>query len=344
MSVEEGADRESPVAEGCLRDFLAAAVDPSITEVHATRLGGGHSSGAWRLEVTAAVGTIPMVLKAPDEPSVVFRRDAVREARIMSALQRHGAPVPEVLAIDDGRGAAGRPCFVMAYVDGRAVADAGALGYHADEQLIAAGADGQRAVWDSFHDALAALHAVDPSAVPDASFGDGGVRDVIEYWRASLLDIVPAPAAPRQLAALDWLRDHVPPGADDRPAVCLGDARLVNGIIVGTEVRALVDFEVAYTGNPLADIAYSLMLDARHRGATDAPLTLPSPEDTWRRWSRATGRTVDHRGYWTAFSMMVICITATRAMVQWGFVGGDTVDRDNPMVGDWVAMIEEASK
>ena len=134
----------------------------------------------------------------------------------------------------------------------------------------------------------------------------------------------------------------MPPGADDAPAVCLGDARLVNGIVCGTEVRALVDFEVAYLGNPLADVAYSLMLDARHRAAADDPLALPPPEDTWQRWSRATGRALEHRAYWTAFGMMIICITATRAMVQWG-LAGDTVDADNPMVAGWVAMIEDAA-
>jgi aminoglycoside phosphotransferase (APT) family kinase protein len=333
----------TPVDRERLRTWLREAVDPSISAVRVTRLGGGHSSGAWLLDVDAAGGSTRLVLKVPGEPSVVFRRDAVREARIMDAAQRLGAPVPEVLAVDDGTGAVGRPCFAMTYVHGRAVADAGVLGYHDDEALRAAGPDAPRAVWESFHDSLAALHSVDARAVPAASLGDAGISDVIAYWRASLLDAVPAPGAPRQVAALDWLRDHLPAGADDAPAVCLGDARLVNGIVDGTQVRALVDFEVAYVGNPLADVAYSLMLDARYRAATETPLALPSPDETWQRWSRATERRVEHREYWTAFGMMIICITATRAMLQWG-LAGDTVDSDNPMVGDWVGMIEEAAR
>jgi aminoglycoside phosphotransferase (APT) family kinase protein len=141
---------------------------------------------------------------------------------------------------------------------------------------------------------------------------------------------------------LQWLADHVPPGADDAPAVCLGDARLVNGIVDGDTVRALVDFEVAYVGNPLADVGYSLMLEDRHRRAAAEPLALPSPEETWQRWSRASGRPLEHRAYWTAFSMTIICITATRAMLQWGMAGA-TVDTDNPMVADWLALIDAAA-
>jgi len=341
----EGAD--SPIEPELLQEWLAEVADPSIHSIAVHRLGGGHSSGAWRIDAMTGGGPRSMVLKAPGEPSVVYLRSAAREAQVMDGLHRAGAPVPEILAIDDGTGAIGRPCFVMAHVPGRGVADAGANGYHDDDELRAGGPEVQRAVWESFHDALAAMHRVDPSDVPAArtvtGAHEGGVRDVLEYWRRALLDAVESASAPRQLAALEWLGEHVPPGADDAPAVCLGDARLVNGIVDGDTVCALVDFEVAYVGNPLADVGYSLMLEDRHRRAVAEPLALPSAAETWQRWSRASGRPLEHLAYWTAFSMTIICITATRAMLQWGMAGA-TVDTDNPMVTDWLALIDLAAK
>jgi len=341
----EGAD--SPIEPELLQEWLAEVADPSIHSIAVHRLGGGHSSGAWRIDAMTGGGPRSMVLKAPGEPSVVYLRSAAREAQVMDGLHRAGAPVPEILAIDDGTGAIGRPCFVMAHVPGRGVADAGANGYHDDDELRAGGPELQRAVWESFHDALAAMHRVDPSDVPAArtvtGAHEGGVRDVLEYWRRALLDAVESASAPRQLAALEWLGEHVPPGADDAPAVCLGDARLVNGIVDGDTVCALVDFEVAYVGNPLADVGYSLMLEDRHRRAVAEPLALPSAAETWERWSRASGRPLEHLAYWTAFSMTIICITATRAMLQWGMAGA-TVDTDNPMVTDWLALIDLAAK
>jgi aminoglycoside phosphotransferase (APT) family kinase protein len=58
----------------------------------------------------------------------------------------------------------------------------------------------------------------------------------------------------------------------------MGDARLVNGVVVGPEVRALVDFEVAYVGNPVADVGYSLFLERTQSGRDDTPLPGVPPE------------------------------------------------------------------
>jgi len=324
--------------------WLAEVVDPSMSNVTISRMAGGHSSGAWRVDVLGRTDPFPMVLKAPDEPSIVYRCDAGREARILDAVGRMGAPVPEVIAVDTGTRAVGRPCFVMGYVDGRSVADAEVAGYHGDGWLRDAGPEAQGTIWNAFHDALASLHGVDATRVPDASHGPNGVVDVLDYWRDALLDSAPAASVPRQLRALGWLRDNVPPGADDAPAVCMGDARLANCLVAGTEVRTLLDFEVAYVGNPAADIGYSLFFDGLQRGNADDPLDgIPSPEDTWARWSLGTGRaTVDHE-YWTAFGATILCITATRAMVQWG-LSNLSVDSDNPVVIAWESAIEQAAR
>jgi aminoglycoside phosphotransferase (APT) family kinase protein len=326
-----------------LAAWLASEVEPSVTAVALTRLDGGHSSGAWRVDVTGGRPTGPLVLKAPELPSVVHRRDACREGRILLQLGRAGAPVPPVVAIDGSGGAVGRPCFVMELVEGRSVNDTGPGGPHADPELQEAGARAQRAVWDSFHDALAAMHRIDPAEVPEASFGPNGLLDVLAYWREALLDAAPAEQVPRQLAMLAWLEEHLPADAYDAPAVCLGDARLVNGLVVGDEVRALVDFEVAYVGNPAADIAYSLFIDAQQRMGAEAALPgFPTVEETWERWERATGRRIDDRAYWTAFGAMILVVTATRAMVQWG-LAGPSVEDDNSLVAAWEATVEEAT-
>src|SRR5687768_17518187 len=87
---------------GRLTAWIAADVDPAITAVEVSRMAGGHSSGAWRVDASGDGTRLDLVLKAPEEPSVVYGRDAVREARILDALGRAGAPVPPVVAIDDG--------------------------------------------------------------------------------------------------------------------------------------------------------------------------------------------------------------------------------------------------
>ena len=321
--------------------WLAGAVDPSISSATVTKLAGGHSSGAWRVDVSGD-DLPPLVLKAPAGDSVVFRRDAAREARILDAAGRAGAPVPAVVAVDAGGDAIGRPCFVMELVGGRIPADSSAAGHHDDPWLHGMGADAQRRAWEGFYDALGALHSIDASAVAEARHGPEGLADVLGYWRAALLDVAPEGTVPRQLALLDWLAANLPPGADDDPALCMGDARFVNCLIDGDEVRALVDFEVAYLGNPAADVAYSTFLDAMQRQSATNPLPgVGDAAEAWARWSRATGRDVRDHEYWTAFGATVIVVTATRAMVLWGLAGPD-VESDNPLVRAWEAAVDEA--
>jgi aminoglycoside phosphotransferase (APT) family kinase protein len=325
--------------------WLAEELDVAISSVVVTRMDGGHSSGAWRVDAT--VGDVPaaFVVKAPREPSVVYQRDACREGRILDAAHRLGAPVPRIVAVDPSARAVGRPCFVMDHVDGRAVPDTLASGSASDNWLLAAEPDVQLAVWDSFHDALAALHRVDATHVPDGRYGPDGTADYLAYWRASLLDVVPAESAPRQLAAIDWLCANVPAGADDQPAVCMGDARLVNGLFDGTDVRALIDFEVAYMGNPAADIGYSLFVDEVERSSDGATSVVRrSPSETWARWSRATGRPLDHLDYWMAAGAAILTVTSTRWMLWWGFAEASSVEALNPLVQRWEAVVGRAAR
>ena len=322
-----------------LREWLSDALGVSLTRLELDLLPQGHANGAWRIVAEAEGSSFHMVLKAPRDPSIVHALDPCREARVVDALGRAGAPVPAVVAIDAGTQAVGRPCFVMEWVEGRSVPDAWPNAYH-DGWFLDAGAGTQRSVWDSFHDALAAVHRVDLDAVATAYDGPRGAVAVLDYWRDALLALVAPSAAPRHLAVFDWLLANIPPSADAPPALCMGDARLVNAIVDGADVAALVDFEVAYVGNPTADIAYSLFLERSH-GHT-APLPgLPSEGATWERWSAATGRELADLEYWMAFGATIIVVTATRASVMWGPPDSFSED-DQGLLPLWESVVERA--
>ena len=97
---------------------------------------------------------------------------AARRA-FMAAAAQQGAPVPAVIAIDSEGRALDRACFLLEYVDGRSVPDT-APGYHADGWLREAAAAEQRTIWESFHDAVAALHSIDVNGLSAASHGPTG--------------------------------------------------------------------------------------------------------------------------------------------------------------------------
>ena len=246
--------------------------------------------------------------------------------------------MPAVVAIDPGTTAVGRPCFVMEWVEGRSVPDAWPNAYH-DGWFLAASADAQRATWDSFHDALAAVHRVDLDALASAYDGPRGALDVLAYWRDALLAVADESQVPRHLAVFDWLQANAP-ATDAPPALCMGDARLVNAIVDGSQVAALVDFEVAYVGNPIGDIGYSLFLERSH-GHTAALPGLPSEAETWTRWSAATGRELVDLEYWMAFAATVIVVTATRAGIMWGPPDSFSEDHQG-LLPLWESVVEEA--
>ncbi len=318
-----------------LQGWLSDALGQPLQHLDLELLPQGHANGAWRIAADTDDGRLHMVLKAPRVPSIVYQLDPCREARVVDALARAGAPVPTVVAIDPGDEAVGRPCFVMDRVEGRSVADEWPNAYH-DGWFLDAGSDAQRAIWNSFHDALAAVHRVELDALADAYDGPRSAVDVLHHWRAALLDVVDAEVAPRHLAVFDWLLANVPP-VSAPPALCMGDARLVNAIIDGTQVGALVDFEVAYVGNPTADIGYSLFLERSH--AHTAPLPgLPTEDETWSRWSAATGRDLADLDYWTAYGATIIVVTASRAAAMWG-PRGSFAEEHNGLLPLWESVV-----
>lgn len=322
-----------------LQEWLSDAIGQPIEGVALELLPQGHANGAWRIVADTPDGPRRMVLKAPRNPSIVHALDPCREARVVDALGRAGAPVPAVVAIDPGTRAVGRPCFVMEWVEGRSVPDAWPNAYH-DGWFLDSGADAQRATWDSFHDALAAVHRVELDALATAYDGPRGTLDVLHYWRDALLALTDEASVPRHLAVFDWLEANVPASADAPLALCMGDARLVNAIVAGTEVAALVDFEVAYVGNPIADVAYSLFLERAH-GHT-APLPgLPSEDETWARWSAATGRALVDLDYWMAYGATIIVVTASRAGLMWGPPGSFSEDQQG-LLPLWESVVEGA--
>jgi aminoglycoside phosphotransferase (APT) family kinase protein len=323
-----------------LQRWLSDELGQPIRHLELELLPQGHANGAWRVIADVEDGPRRLVLKAPRDPSIVHALDPCREARVVDALGRAGAPVPAVIAIDPGARAVGRPCFVMEWVEGRSVPDAWPNAYH-DGWFLDAGPDAQRAVWHSFHDALAAVHRVDLGALAAAYDGPRGAIAVLDYWRDALLALVEPSAAPRHLAVFEWLRANLPASADAPPALCMGDARLVNAIVAGTDVAALVDFEVAYVGNPTADIAYSLFLERSHTH-TASLVGLPSEAATWARWRAATGRELADLDYWMAYGATIIVITATRASVMWGPPDSFSEDEQG-LLTLWESVVQEAS-
>ncbi|MBS0365346.1 MAG: phosphotransferase family protein [Proteobacteria bacterium] len=247
---------------------------------------GGQSNPTYRL--TTAHGR--SVLRRKPFGKLLPSAHAVeREYRVTSALHAHGFPVPRPLALCEDPQVIGAAFYVMEMVQGRSFWN-GAL-----PELPAAG---RRACYESMIDTLAALHGLDHEALGLGDFGRPGnyfsrqVQRWTGQYRAAQTEDIPEV---EQL--IGWLPGTIP--EQTRSTVIHGDYRIDNLIYsaTGQRVAAVVDWELATIGDPLADFTYLAMnwvLPADERAALnglDLPaLGIPTLEQATARYCRATGR------------------------------------------------------
>lgn len=204
--------------------------------------------------VTDAAGRRVVVRRPPLSGVLASAHDVVREGRIMAALCASAVPVPEVLGVEDDAAFTGAPFVVTAHVDGVVVRDRTVASQLSVPQRAALG----RTVVD----ALAAIHEVDVDAVGlgDLARRDGYFARQVARWSAQL-----DAGSDRPLPALAELGRALAAAVPEQDGLALvhGDFRLDNLIVdlapagaapAGAQVRAVLDWELATLGDPLADV------------------------------------------------------------------------------------------
>jgi aminoglycoside phosphotransferase (APT) family kinase protein len=213
-----------------------------------TRISGGQSNPTFVVDYD---GVALVLRKQPSGPLLPSAHAIDREYRVMSALAGTPVPVPRMLCYCADPAVIGTPFYLMEHVQGRV---------YAKYELPGCTPQERHAMYESMGDTLAALHAVDPAAVGLADFGRPGnyfERQVARWsrqWEHSRTR--ENPWLDRLIA---WLPAHIPPG--DEVAICHGDFRVGNLMFHPREPRvvAVLDWELATLGHPLADLAFNAM-------------------------------------------------------------------------------------
>ncbi|HZN75042.1 MAG TPA: phosphotransferase family protein [Micromonosporaceae bacterium] len=218
--------------------------DLAAGELSATLIPGGRSNLTYEVHS----GDRQYVLRRPPLGHVLATaHDMGREFRVISALAATSVPVPATYLLCEDPDVLGAPFYLMQFVPG--------VVYRSRTQTDPLTPDQRQQLADTMMDTLAALHTVDPAEVGLTDFGhpDGFLARQVRRW-AQQLDR----SRSRDLPGADELRDRlaatVPASGPGR--IVHGDYRLDNMLVDADTMRvtAVLDWEMATLGDPLADL------------------------------------------------------------------------------------------
>jgi aminoglycoside phosphotransferase (APT) family kinase protein len=228
-----------------------------------------------------------------------------REYRIIEALWPTDVPVPQPVAYCDDRAVAETHFYVMGRSSGKALHSATSVAGWLDVSA-------RRRAADEFVEVLAALHCIEPDAVGLGDLGrpTGYAARQIRTWHSSWVSQVENAgyddSRADELHAV--LSARMP--ADGAARVVHGDFGPHNALFRRTgEISAVLDWEIATLGDPLADLAYVVnawvgpndeLVDV-HDPLTRLP-GFPSRDRVIDRYVELTGSDVSSLPYYRVFS------------------------------------------
>jgi aminoglycoside phosphotransferase (APT) family kinase protein len=236
-----------PVA---LTRYLAQTGVPLAGSITTRLVGGGKSNLTFRV----TDGWHHWVLRRPPLGSYhPGAHDVAREHTVMAALAETAVPVPTMVLRCDDATVIGAPFYLMKHVDGTVL--------RTREQVAGLSPVVRRELSRSMINTLADLHQLDYDKVGLSGLGRpmGYLERQLDRWHRQYHSV-----ADRAAAQVDVIAETLNRGMPQSPqtSVVHGDYRIDN-VIVGpsnhAHIAAVLDWEMATLGDPLADLATFVM-------------------------------------------------------------------------------------
>lgn len=250
--------------------------------------------------------------------------DLHKQYRIMECLRGTDVRVPNVRWYEGDRSTVGAAFYVMDKIEGEPPPEVPP--YHAFGMLFDATPARREKIWWSGLDSLARIHSLDWQALGLSFIGaPGGETDPIDrqlaYWDRFLAWVMEKEPQPILQSTLNWLRANR--YAPRRVSLCWGDSRLPNLMFRDDEVVAVLDWEMAWLGDPEADLGWWIFMDWQGCDGYGIPRLegFPSREDTIRRYEELSDCKVENIFYnevFAAFRFGVVLARVAHLMEEIG--------------------------
>jgi aminoglycoside phosphotransferase (APT) family kinase protein len=279
-------------------------------------------SGASNLTYLLKIGDWEGVLRRPPLGPVPPRaHDMWRESHVLSKLHEAFPLAPKPYFFCEDESVIGVPFYVMERREGVVVDDELPEGVEPTRELC-------RGMSRTVADTLAELHAVDPNK---AGLGDLGrpegflerqVKGWIERYDKAKTDDI------EEVGALaGWLVKDIPESPD--PTIIHNDYKLNNLILNPddlTEVRAVLDWEMATVGDPLFDLAVSLSYWTEPTDAEELKVVMPTVTSTpgfmtrrefMDRYASSSGRDLSEMHWYMVFGYFKLAVILQQIYARW---------------------------
>ncbi|GAA1651556.1 phosphotransferase family protein [Georgenia ruanii] len=293
------------IDEASITAWFARAVPAAQAPLTFELIAGGHSNLTYR--VTDVTGQAWIIRRPPTGELLATAHDMAREWKLIEALNGH-VPVPPPVAMCTDADVTGAPFHVTEFVDGVVLRDAKV----ADDVPL----ELRPLVSESFVRAIGALHTLEPAAVglQDLGKGVGYVGRQLKRWRQQY-----ELSRTRDVPGVEWTYERLVACMPEREQVSVvhADYRLDNVILApGGDVRAILDWELATLGDPLADVGSMIAYWTGEGEPSGMDYDWPtsaggflSRDEMAELYTGVTGIWVDDLDYYVAFAhWRIACI------------------------------------
>lgn len=277
----------------------------------------GYSNLTYRIEIEYK----EYVLRRPPFGAVKRGHDMKREFTVQSAVYKSFPKVPIMYAYTDSADILGCQFYLMEKVQGIIL-----NAKEAKKRLIPP--QDFKTIANSWLDTFVALHRLDYKEVGLSDLGkpEGYVERQVTNWGKQYLA-----AATQEVAAahkvMRWMQDNQP--KTYKKSLVHNDFKYDNIVFRDdswTEVRAVLDWEMATLGDPLMDLGTSLGYWTMHTDHQFVQQGIPSPtilegnpsrSEIVELYAQKSGESVNHLIFYYAFGLFKIAVIAQQIFYRY---------------------------
>lgn len=316
-----------------LAEYLEGRIEGAAGGVEVEQFPGGHSNLTYLVRIR---GREFVLRRAPLGPVAPKAHDMAREYRVLRAVHPHFPEAPQPYHLCEDPDVLGSVFFLMERRRGIILRDR-------VPEKIAAAPDHPRRISEAFIDCLSRLHAIDIASTGLVALGkpEGFVLRQVRGWserwnRAKTEDL------PVMDDVIEWLATSTPPTG----GACLvhNDYKLDNimlGGVAGERIEAVLDWEMATVGEPLADLGLALCYwswaNAPEVRTSGIPAISSQPgwftrDELIERYAKKTGRDVSRASYFEVLGVFKLAVIIQQ--IYYRYRRGQTGDERFRSFGD----------